>query len=288
LLVFAAAVLAGCGRQGSDGSAPVPAPVPAATPTLVADSPAVAAPAAAPTESQLEAARILQSMADYLAGLKSFSTTARNGYDSRQASGQMIEFGETRRVTLVRPDRLRIEEVSSDGTRDLALFDGKLITAFNADAGVYAQAPQPGALDDALVYYVRDLRMRMPLAQLMSTKLGTEFPALVKELDYVESADLRGIAAHHIVGRTDSVDFQFWIAAGDRPVPLRIVIRYTQEPGQPQFWSEFSDWKTNPKVPDSEFQLTLPKDAQKIAFAIQVARPGQAQPPAAANVEVKP
>jgi hypothetical protein len=284
LLVFAAALLAGCGRPAPDASAPVPA----ATPTREADSPAVAAPAAAPTESQLEAARILQSMADYLAGLKSFSTTTRNGYDSRQPSGQMIEFGETRRVTLVRPDRLRIEEVSSDGTRDLALFDGKLITAFNADAGVYAQAPQPGALDDALVYYVRDLRMRMPLAQLMSTKLGTEFPALVKELDYVESADLRGIAAHHIVGRTDSVDFQFWIAAGDRPVPLRIVIRYTQEPGQPQFWSEFSDWKTNPQVADSTFQLNLPEDAQKIAFAIQVARPGQAQPPASANGEVKP
>jgi hypothetical protein len=38
---------------------------------------------------------------------------------------------------------------------------------------------------------------------------------------------------------------------------------------------------------NSTFQLALPKDAQKIAFAIQVARPGQAQH-AAASGEVKP
>jgi hypothetical protein len=285
--VIAAALLTACGRPGADTAAPTPASSPAATPAPKADAPKVAA-AATPTESQREAARILKSMADYLAGLKSFTCTTRNGYEVLQASGQMIEFGETRRVTLARPDRLRIEEMSSDGASDLALFDGKLMTMYNADAGVYAQVQQPGLLDDALVYFVRDLHMRMPLAQLLSTHLGTELPALVKELDYVESTDLLGHAAHHIVGRTDSVDFQFWIAEGDRPVPYRVVIKYTQEPGQPQFWSEFSDWNTSPKLANSTFQLSLPKDARKIAFAIQVSRPGQAKQPAEANREAKP
>jgi hypothetical protein len=241
---------------------------------LVVAAALLAGNALAADQPQPDAAAILRGMADYLAGLKTFSCTYRNGYEVLQPSGQMIEFGETRRVSLARPDRLRIEEVSSDGTRDLALFDGKLMTVYNADAGVYAQVPQPGSIDDALVYFVRDLHMRMPLAQLLSSHLGNELPALVKDLKYVESTDLLGVATHHIVGRTDSVDFQFWIAEGSRPLPLRVVIKYTKETGKPVFWSEFSKWNTNAKLAGSTFQLTLPKDAQQIAFAVQVSRPG--------------
>ena len=109
-----------------------------------------------------------------------------------QSNGQQIEFGETRHISLSRPGRLRIEEVSSDGTNDLALFDGKQITVLSADDNVYAQAPQPPSLEDALVYFVRDLHMRMPLALMLSTHVGTELPALAKEIDYVESTKIRG------------------------------------------------------------------------------------------------
>jgi hypothetical protein len=281
-LAIAATLLTACGRPGSEAAAPAPV-----APPLAAHAPAVAT-AATPTESQLEAATILKGMADYLAGLKSFTFTSRNGYDVLQSTGQMIEFGETRRISMARPDRVRIEEVSSDGTSDLALFDGKSMTVFNADAGVYAQVPQPGSVDDALLYFVRDLHMRMPLAMLLSTHVRTELPELIKKLDYVESTDLLGHATHHIAGSTDSVDFQLWIADGERPLPLRVVIRYVHAPGQPQFWSEFSNWNTSPKLASSTFQLALPKDARKIAFAIQVPRPGQAQRSAAANGEVKP
>jgi hypothetical protein len=259
-----------------------------AAPALGADPPAAASKPPAPTESQREAAAILQGMVNYIGGLKAFTVTSRHAYQTLQSTGQMIEFGETRRVSLARPDRLRVEEVSSDGRKDLALFDGKSITMFNADDGVYAQAPQPGSVDDALVYFVRDLRMRMPLAQLLSTRVRTDLPELVTEVDYVESTDLLGVATHHIAGRTDTAEFQFWIAEGDRPLPLRVVIRYVAEQGQPQFWAEFSNWNTSPQLASSTFQLALPKDARKIAFAVQVPRIDAAPQPAAATGEVKP
>mgnify|MGYP003505037137 FL=1 len=74
----------------------------AATPGQVAAAPAT-------TESQREAAALLKGMADYLAGLKSFSVMFRAGYDVVQSSGQKIEFGETRRLVLARPYRLDVE-----------------------------------------------------------------------------------------------------------------------------------------------------------------------------------
>ena len=126
-------------------------------------------------------------MANHLAGLQNLSVSFRDGYDVVQSSGQKVEFGETRRITLARPNQLRVEEIASDGRLDLALFDGKNITVFDGDSNVYASTPQPGTVDDALVFFVRDLRMRMPLARLLSSRLPSEWPKRVTTVDYVES-----------------------------------------------------------------------------------------------------
>jgi hypothetical protein len=255
---------------------------------LLGAGPVPAAEDPAQTESQREAATLLKSMAEHLAGLPSFSCTSSNGYEVVQANGQKIEFGETRHVSLARPDRLRIDEVASDGITDVALFDGKNITMLSADNKVYAQAPQPPSLEDALVYFVRDLRMRMPLALLLSTHVGSELPSLVKEIEYVESTTMRGQAAHHIAGRGESVDFQMWISDGKDPLPLRIAITYKLASGQPKFWADLSDWNTSPKFARNTFQPSLPKDARQIPFVVQLSALGAAPPEPAGSGEVEP
>ncbi len=275
-LAIGAALLAGP-ALGADATVQSPAATPGAT-------------AAAPvlTESQREAADILKAMAKNMAGLPAFTVTVRQGYDVVQATGQKIEFGETRKIAVDRPNRLRVEEVASDGTRDLAIFDGRSITVMKADAGVYAQAPQPGTVDDGLVYLVRDLKLRMPLALVFSTRLPDELPKRVKTIDYVEETDIYGVPTDHIAGRTDSVDFQFWITEGDHPLPLRVVITYRHATGEPQFWANFTDWNTSPKFTPGMFQFTPPKDARQIPFAVQVKDSADARQSPAANGEVQP
>lgn len=245
------------------------------------------APSASPvaTDSQREATNVLQSMARHLSTLQSFTVDFRAGYDVVQVTGQKIEFGESRVVTMARPDRLRVEEVSSDGTRDLALFDGKTVTVVNADSNVYAQAPQPQSVDDALVYFVRDLRMRMPLALLLTTRLPAELSQRIKSIDLVESVDIDGVPVHHIAGRTEAVDFQFWVTAGDRPLPLRVVLTYRDAAGQPQYWANFTNWNAAPAIAEDTFQLSLPKGARQIPFAVQRLRPAE---PAKATGEITP
>lgn len=227
-------------------------------------------------------------MTRYLAGLNSFSFAVRDGYDVVQSTGQKIEFGESRRVTVSRPDRLRIEEVSSDGTRDLAIFDGRNISVLNADRGVFAQAPQAGNLDDAIAYYVRNLRMRMPLALLLTTRLPEALTGRVKVIDYVERTEILGRPAHHIAGRAENVDFQFWIEEGARPLPLRVVITYVNSPGQPQFWANFADWNTSPDPAKDTFEFAPPPGARQIAFAVQVRPEAGERPVTGRNGEAKP
>lgn len=239
-------------------------------PVVLGAAPATDAVAkAALSESEQRAGDVLRRMTEYVAHLTAFSVDFRDGYDVVQASGQKLEFGETRSISLARPSHLRVEEISSDGRKDTAVFDGKTITAYDADAMVYAQAPQPGPVDDALVYYVRDLKMRMPLALLLTTRLPDELPGRLTAIEYVESTDIWGTPADHIAGRTANVDFQIWIAQGERPLPVRIVITYRNEPGQPQFWANLRNWNTAPTFSRSTFEFTPPAGSRKIDFAVQ-------------------
>src|SRR3972149_9262316 len=111
-------------------------------------APGKKAPAAATvTESQAQASAILMRTADFLGGTQRFSVSVRAGYDAVQKSGQKIEFGEMRKVTLSRADRLRVEGERSDGARTLTVFNGKEIVLIDAARNVYATAPQPGGGD---------------------------------------------------------------------------------------------------------------------------------------------
>ena len=226
-----------------------------------------AAPAAAATQS--EAASHMAAMTRYLASLPGFQVKLLGSYDAVQESGQTIEFQELRELALARPGRLRIHHVRSDGVESRIVFDGKTISVLDGDANVYAQAPQPASLDDAIVYFVRDLGMRLPLARLLTSRAPDELERRVQSLVYVERTVVP-LPAHHIAGRAGNVDVQLWIADGDRPLPLRIVLTYVDEPGQPQFRAQFLDWKTEPPGGADDFRFTPPPGARRIAFAVQV------------------
>jgi hypothetical protein len=228
--------------------------------------------AAAVTETEAQASAILMRMADFLSGAQSFSVSVRGGYDAVQQSGQKIEFGEVRKVTLSRPNRLRVEGERSDGAKTLTMFTGKEIVLIDETSNVYATAPQPGGVDDTIVYFVKDLGMRLPLAMLLVSQLPAELKARVRSVDYVERTNIHGSPAHHLAARTDMVDFQVWVADGDRPLPQRVVITYKQAKGEPQFWAQFSDWNLAPALDDSTFLAKPPDGAQKVAFAAQLPR----------------
>ena len=225
--------------------------------------------------SQQEARTLLMAMGDYLSGVDAFSVKLLAGYDVVQASGQKIEFLEARDIVLVRPDKLRVEERGGNGSTSGLLFDGSKITVWDGTEGVFAQADQPGSIDHAVVYFVRDLHMRLPLAAFLTSRLPAEFERRVRTVDYVEMTEVFGEPAHHLAGSTDTVDFQVWIADGERPLPLRIVLTYPDS-GLPQYWAQFSDWNLKPKVRKESFAFQPPPEARQILFAVQVMAPFEA------------
>lgn len=243
---------------------------------LAVQAPAAAGSDAAPasdakTSSQLFAMELLTKMANYLAGLPGFEVKLVSSYDALQESGEEIEFSEMRDLKLARPDRLRVEQVRSDGFEDLVVFDGKTISVSNGEQRVYAQAPQPGALDDAIVYFVRDLGMQLPAAPMLTTRFPQELAKAVRSVDYVEYTTILPQPAHHIAGRTSSVDFQVWISDVEgQPLPRRLIITYVNQPGRPQFRAQFLEWQIRVPTDAGTFGFTPPEGARQIGFAVQV------------------
>jgi hypothetical protein len=224
---------------------------------------------AANPEVEEQAMAVLKRMAEFLMQAQRFSVTVDTGFDVVQDSGQKIEFGETRQIVLRRPDRLRIEATKRSGAKSGMFFDGKDIAVFNMKENVYATVASPGTVDEAMAYFLTDLDMRLPLAELLSSQLTKTLPEHVRAAAYVEPSQIAGVPCDHLALRGDQVDLQLWVAQGAQPLPRRLVITYTREDGRPQFWAQFSEWTLTPEVPDALFVFTPPAGAAKIAFALQ-------------------
>ena len=213
------------------------------------------------TVSAADGKALLMEMATTLAQAQQFTVTISAKYDAVQESGEKIEYSEQRKVTIQRPNHLRVEAQQSDGDKSCLIFDGKNITLFSETENVYSLTSHPGNIDEAVLYAGGQMGIRIPLARMLVTSLPQELEKMVSEVKYVEK-NILATPLDHIAVRSDDVDMQLWIGADK--LPRRIVLTYKNAPGQPQFRADFSDWNPTPDVTPKTFIFTPPKDAEKI------------------------
>ena len=153
----------------------------------------------------------LDAMTNALAKAARLRTTIEGNWDVTQPTGEKIEFGETRIMSLRRPDRLRVETTRRDGARRVFLFDGTQLAVSDPELKVYATASRPGTLDAALDYLDRDLHMRMPMRELFAADLPKQMAPLRRTARLVATETIAGVATDHLFLRGDGTDIQVWI-----------------------------------------------------------------------------
>jgi hypothetical protein len=229
-------------------------------------------PAVAGSAEKTAATRI-EAMANLLAKAQRLGVVVDCTYDVVQDSGQKIEFGERRELTLRRPDRARVDVTRRDGSRRGIVFDGTQLTAFDLDEKVYATIPKPGTVDAALDHYTRDLKMRLPLRELFAADVPQQLKDVLGSARLVGKETVGGVATDHVAFRGATADVQLWIARDGDPLPQRIVITYRLAEGQPQFAADFHRWTFNPDAPDSAFTFAPAAGAERIP----ILTPGRAR-----------
>jgi hypothetical protein len=227
-------------------------------------------PAAATSPESQDAKALLMRMADLLAKTQAFSVTIPANYDVVQDNGEKIEFGQVRQVFIARPDRLRIQSEFSNGEKLTIYFDGKDLIMFSPKENVFAKLETKGSVDDMLKHVVLDLQTPIPLAMLFSQSIKEELEKRITEIDYVELTTIAGKPADHLAVRTADIDFQIWLAQGEQPLPLRVVITYKKEVGQPQFRANLSDWNLAPKIDEAALAFSQPAGAEAVPFMVSL------------------
>ncbi|MDB4433287.1 DUF2092 domain-containing protein, partial [bacterium] len=178
-----------------------------------------------------EALAVLKSSSDFLGQQQSFGFEAHVGFDVLQLNGQKLEFGGTRKATVRRPDRARVEAEQRDGDQMTLFFDGETISVDIPGENAYVSAERPGTLDAALDYLVEDLGTPAPLEDFLSSDLYSEVKDKLRSGFYVEEEMIGRHLCHHLAFSASEVDVQIWIEDGDRPLPCRVVITYKKAEG---------------------------------------------------------
>jgi hypothetical protein len=67
------------------------------------------------------------------------------------------------------------------------------------------------------------------------------------------------------------LDWQLWVQAGDKPLPMRYVITSPWQTGAPQLEVSLRNWDTSPPVTEKQFTFSVPDGARKLdAFPVEL------------------
>ncbi len=215
------------------------------------------------TAAEAEAKSLLKAMSDYLATQKTISFGYDTSLEVVTKDHQKLLLASSGAVDLSRPDKIRATRAGGFANVEM-IFDGKMLTVLGKDANLYAQVEAPGSLDH-LVDELRDKYQKpLPGADLLLSNVYDVLMADVVDVKDLGSGVIGGTECDHLAFRNKDVDWQIWIAQGERPYPCRYVITAKEVAQGPQYSVQIRDWKTGGEVAPDDFGFKNATDAKKI------------------------
>jgi hypothetical protein len=210
-----------------------------------------------------EAKARLKAMSDFLAAQKSLSTGFDTVFEVVTPTDQKLGLASSGTVTLVRPDKIRVAR--SGGFADFEiLYDGKALTLLGKNANLYTQIAAPGTVDQ-LIDDLRDKYKRpLPGADLLLTDSYDGLMQDVYDSKDLGSGVVNSVECDTFAYRKNDVDWQIWIAQGERPYPCRFVVTSKLANGDPQYTIQFRDWKFGSDVAADDFAFKNASGAKQV------------------------
>lgn len=211
---------------------------------------------------EADAKRLLKAMSKYLAAQQAISFAYDAVLEVVTKDEQILALASSGNVTLNRPDK--ILATRSSGFADVEMsFDGKTLTLLGKNLNIYAQQEVPGTVDQ-LVDALRKHNRPLPAADLLLTDPYEVLMQDVVDIKDLGSGVIGGVECDYLAFRAKEVDWQIWIAQGERPYPCRYVISSKFMNGEPQYSIQVRNWKAGDEVAATDFSFEPPTDAKKV------------------------
>jgi hypothetical protein len=212
-----------------------------------------------------DAHKILKAMSDYVTSQKSFEVTYDADIEVVTLDLQKLQFTGSGQVVLSRPDKLRA--VRMGGYTDVEyVIDGKTFTVHDRDHKVFAQAEEPGTIDQVLGKLREERSIEAPGADLLLANPYEVLTESVLEGKHIGQGVIDGVECEHLAFRAREVDWQIWIQTGPNPIPRKYVITSRAVTGGPQYTLRIKEWRANPQVAPDIFTFKAPEGTRKIDF----------------------
>jgi hypothetical protein len=214
------------------------------------------------TESA-EAKKLLKAMSDFLAAQRSLSASFDSVFEVVTPTDQKLGLASSGTMTLARPDKIRFAR--SGGFADFEiLYDGKALTLLGKNANLYTQIAAPGTVDQLIDTLQNKYHRPVPGADLLMTDSYNELMQDVYDSKDLGSGVVNGVECNNLAFRKDDVDWQIWIAQGERPYPCRFVVTSKLANGDPQYSLQFRDWKFGSDVAADDFAFKNASNAKQV------------------------
>ena len=208
-----------------------------------------------------DAQAVLGAMTKYLGSLKSFTVEYAAADEIVTADGQKLQFLHSGEITLQRPGKLYAVRKGAAGDADIFL-DGKTLFLYGKRANAFLQLDAPSV--DAAVDAVHKIGFDAPGADFLSDKPLDPSTTDMISGTHVGMTFVDGVEVHQLAFRGKDVDWQLWVTAGDKPLPVRYVVTTKLLAGAPQFILNMRRWNVAPQIDPALFTFVAPQGATKL------------------------
>ncbi len=241
-------------------------------------APAKVTPSAPPAAKiSPEAKVLLDGMAGFFKGLKGFamrevSTTSTAGSDSR--GPQTLDSTTERLVLVERPNRLLVTTQSSSGRGTTIACDGSHLAIHQQASNKYESGAAPAAIAEIIANplvagTLSAGSVAIVTLALVADDLPTTLLEGVRELTVQGTEVVEGRECQRLVARTDSADWELWIATGEQPLPVKFVPRtpamfFGGKNIEVKSATTFDQWRVEPVFEAADFSFNPPEGAEKV------------------------
>ena len=212
-----------------------------------------------------EAKRMLKAMSDFLGAQKTLSVRFNTIFEVVTPTDQKLGLAASGTTTLSRPDKIRFDRWG--GFADVeVLYDGKTLTFLGKNANLYTQVAAPGTVDQLIDTLQDKYHRPLPGADLLMTNSYDELMQDVYDSKDLGSGVINGVECDNLAFRKNDVDWQIWIAQGDRPYPCQFVVTSKLESTDPQYSVQFADWKFGNDVAVDDFSFKNASNAKQVTL----------------------
>lgn len=216
------------------------------------------------------ALELLKSMSATLSATRAFTYRSRSTVEVPAKTGQFVTLFAQSDVALQRPNKLSVRVTGEAPNFDF-YYDGKTFAAYSANNHVYSIDSAPENIDGMLKVIEQKTGIHFPSADVMFSDPYAMLTNNLVSAFVVGPATVDGQACEHLAFISRGVNWEIWIDSGERALPRRLAVTYTDAQNLPRFLVEFSDWNLQPNLAEADFGFKPPADAKQVPFSSRTA-----------------